>query len=100
MKNDRPREVGLGDLGQLTLRGNVAFAVRCALRVRPWFKLPADAASRREHMEAIDSAIEVAVAYCQREPEEAGRAASAAQRAAVVAGKTCEVTRFAGYAAA
>ena len=46
MKTNQPRVVGLNDLGQLTMRANVAFAVRCAQRIRPCFEIPADAPRR------------------------------------------------------
>ena len=99
MKRDQPRTVGLNDLGQLTLRGNVAFAVRCALRMRPCFELPADAPRGREQTAAIDSAIRIADAFCRGLPLEDGRAALAAQRAGMVAEETYESTNFAGFAA-
>ena len=99
MKSNEPRAVGLHDLGQLTRRANVAFAVRCAERLRPCFKLPADAARRRQQMAAVDGAIRVATAFCQGVPGEVGRAAAAARVASVVAEETGEFTRFAGYAA-
>jgi hypothetical protein len=96
---NQARTVGLNDLGQLTLRANVAFAVRCALRIRPCFNLPADAPRRREQTAAVDTAIRVATAFCQGLPLEPGQAATAALLAAVVAEETCETTNFAGYAA-
>src|SRR5262249_39638953 len=99
MKSNQPREVTLGDLGQLTMRSNLAFAVRCAQRIRPFFTLPADAPRRREQMAAVDAAIRVAAAFCRDLPGEAGRIAEAARVAGVVAEETCEFTRFAGYAA-
>jgi hypothetical protein len=99
MNTNEPRVVGLSDLGQLTLRGNVAFAVRCARRMRPCFKLPADAPRRRLQMVAVDGAIRVAAAFCQGLPVEPGQAAAAARAAGVVADETCEFTQFAGYAA-
>src|SRR5260370_6078856 len=99
MKTDQPRAVGLNDLGKLTLRANVAFAVRCAQRIRPCFKLPADAPRRREQMAAVDGAIRVAAAFCRGLPGEAGRAATAARVAAVVADEAHEVTGYAGFAA-
>jgi hypothetical protein len=99
MKSKQPRAVGLNDLGQLTLRANVAFAVRCAQRIRPCFELPVDAPRRREQLAAVDGAIRVAAAFCQGLPVEDGRAAEAARRAAVVADETCESTNFAGFAA-
>ena len=99
MKNDHARAVALSDLGQLTLRANVAFAVRCAQRLRPCFKLPAEAPRGREQIGAVDGAIRVATAFCRGLPGEAGRAAAAVRQAAVVAEETCEYTSFAGYAA-
>jgi hypothetical protein len=100
MKSDQARVVTLNDLAELTLRANVAFAVRCAQRVRPCFKLPAEAPRRREQTAAVDEAIRVASAFCRGLPEAAGRAAAAARAAGVVAQETGEFTRYAGYAAA
>ena len=99
MKANQGRTITLGDLAQLTLRGNVAFAVRCAHRIRPRFQLPSDAPRRREQIAAIDAAIRVATAYCQGQPLEPGRAAAAARAAAAVADETCESTSFAGFGA-
>jgi hypothetical protein len=97
--DQQARTITLQDLAQLTLRANVAFAVRCAQRARPCFRLPEDAPQRREQMAAVDAAIRVATAYCQGQPLEEGRALAAARAAAVVAEETCEETSFAGYAA-
>jgi len=99
MKSNQPRAVALSDLARLTLRANVAIAVRCAQRIRPCFEPPADAPRRREQMAAVDGAIRVAAAFCRGLPGEAGRAAAAARVAGVVAEETCTFTRFAGYAA-
>jgi hypothetical protein len=99
MQTNQPRPVGLNDLAELTLRANVAFAVRCAQRLRPCFVLPADAPRRHEQTAAVDAAIRVAAAFCQGQPVEVGRAAAAVRLAAVVAAETCEFTGFAGYAA-
>jgi hypothetical protein len=97
MNSDPPRAVGLADLGQLPMRANVAFAMRCALRVMPWFKIPATAPKRREQIAAINNAMAVAEAFCMGVPMEAGRAAVAVERAAVVAEETCSFTCFASY---
>jgi hypothetical protein len=99
MESNQPRVVGLSDLGRLTARANVAFAVRCAQRMRPCFDLPADAPSRREQTAAVDRAIRVAAAFCRGLPGEPGQAAAAVRVARRVADETCEFTRFAGYAA-
>jgi hypothetical protein len=99
MKANQPRAVALGDLGRLTMRANVVFAVRCAQRMRPCFNIPADAPRRREQMAAVDAAISVAAAFCEDLPAEPGRAAMVARTAEVVAEETSEITGFAGYAA-
>jgi hypothetical protein len=99
MKSDHVRAVGLNDLAELTLRANVAFAVRCAQRIRPCFRLPEESARRREQLAAVDAAIRVATAFCLGLPSEPGRAAAAARAAGVVAEETCEWTSYAGYGA-
>jgi hypothetical protein len=99
MESAQPRVVGLNDLGQLTMRSNVAFAVRCAQRIRPCFNLPTDAPRRREQMATVDRAIRVAAAFCQGLPLEAGQAAAAARAACLVAEGTSAVACYAGYGA-
>jgi hypothetical protein len=99
MESNQTREVGLNDLGQLSLRANVAFAVRCAQRIRPRFNLPADAPSRREKLAAVDRAIRVAAAYCEGLPMEPGQAEAALRMAAAVANESDEITSYAGYGA-
>jgi len=99
MNSNQPREVTLQGLAQLSLRANVAFAVRCAKRMRPFFAIPVDAPRRREQVAAVDGAIRVATAFCQSLPPESGLAAAAVQRATAVAQETCQFTRFSGYAA-
>ena len=59
MKSNQSRGIELRDMGQLTLRANVVFAVRCAQRLRPCFKIPADASRRREKLAGTDGAIRV-----------------------------------------
>jgi hypothetical protein len=97
--SDKARAISLSDLGQLTMRGNVAFAVRCAQRMRPRFKLPADAPRRRERLAAVDGAIRVAEAFCRGLPAETGQAAAAVRAALLVAEEASKVTGYAGYAA-
>jgi len=99
MEPTQRHELSFGDLADLTIRANVAFAVRCAQRLRPCFQLPADAPRRREQTFAIDAAIRVATGFCRGEPLEPGRAAAAVKAALIVAEDTCEDTRYAGYAA-
>jgi hypothetical protein len=100
MKSEQARVITLGDLGGLPMRANVAFAVRCAQRLRPCFKLPAEAPRRREQTAAVDDAIRVATTFCRGLPEEPGRATAAARAAGVVAEETGDFTRYAPYAAA
>jgi hypothetical protein len=99
MLKQRPQEVGLHELGQLTLRANVAYAVRCARRIRPCFTLPAETPQRQEQTAAVDSAIRLAEDFCRTLPSASGPASSAARTAGEVAEATCTFTRFAGYAA-
>jgi hypothetical protein len=99
MQSNQPRVVGLNDLGQLTVRANVAFAVRCAQRIRPCFQLPENHPRRREHMAAIDSAIGVAAAFCQGQALDPGRAAAAAELAEAIAEATYQTTNYAAFGA-
>jgi hypothetical protein len=99
MKTNQPRAVGLRDLGQLTIRGNVAFAVRCAQRIRPCFKLPQDHPGGREQTAAVERAIRVAGLVCQGLPTEPGQAAAAARVAERAAAAVSKITGFAGYGA-
>ena len=98
-KSDQVRPVGLNDLGEITLRGNVAFAVRCAERMRPCFKVPADAERKREKTAAVEAAIRIANAFCRGLPLEPGRAAAAVRPATEVAEETGEDTYWSAYAA-
>lgn len=99
MKSNQSRAVGLNDLGELTLRGNVAFAVRCAERMRPCFKLPSAAERQREKTAAVDAAIRIATAFCRGLPGEPGRAAAAVRVATDVAEESGEDTCWSAYAA-
>ena len=98
-KSEEPRVVSLGDLAQLSLRANVAFAVRCAERLRPFFELPDDAPRRTEQIAAVDGAIRIAAAFCAGVTLEPGRALAAARQVLPVADATYEDTRCAAFAA-
>jgi hypothetical protein len=98
-ESDQVRPIGLNELGQITLRGNVAFAVRCAERMRPCFKVPADAERKREKTAAVEAAIRIANAFCRGLPLEPGRAAVAVRPAIEAAEETGEDTCWAAYAA-
>jgi hypothetical protein len=99
MSSSQPRSVGLNDLGQLTMRANVAFAVRCAQRARPRFKLAPNAPRRHDQLLAVDRAIRIATMFCQGLVGEPGQASAAAHAASRVAEATCEFTGYAGYGA-
>ncbi len=99
MNQNQPRAVSLSDLGQLPMRSNVAFAVRCAQRLRPCFRLTAQAPRGREQVAAVDAAIGAATAFCSGLPLEPGHAAAAARKASAVAEATYEFTSYAGFAA-
>jgi hypothetical protein len=92
--------VTLGDLGSLTLRGNVAYAARCARRVRPLFRLPADAAAHDARIAAIDAALQVAADFAHGEEVPAGLVQGVAAAAYEVAEDVHNVAGYAGYAAA
>jgi hypothetical protein len=98
-KAQKPRVVSLADLAQLTLRGNVAFAVRCAKRLRPFFSLPEGAPHRTEQIAAVDGAIRIAAGFCMGVTLEPGRALAAVKLAIPVADATYEDTRCAAFAA-
>ncbi len=99
MDMNQPTIVGLDDMGQLTMRGNIAFAVRCARRIRPCLDPLGKTPPGIEQLAAIDTAIDIAAAFCGGLPVVAGSAAAAAQTAGAVAAATGRVTRNAGYAA-
>ncbi len=99
MNTDNTRALVLGDFAQMTLRANVAFAVRCAQRLRPFFDLPGSTPQSGDQVAALDAAIEAAIDFCQGLPGKKGQAAAAARLAGLVADETGETTCFAGYAA-
>src|SRR5262249_27304054 len=99
METTPPAEVTLGDLGALTLRGAVAYAARCARRLRPLFILPEDSGETREQMVAVDLAIEAAESYAQALSAHPLTPAVVRQ-AYVAAEETGDATHFAAYAAA
>lgn len=53
------------DLEQLSLRGIVAFAARCAKRVQPRYGLAKSIAGFAEHQQALSTAISMAEQFCQ-----------------------------------
>jgi hypothetical protein len=99
MSGQSSRAVGLNDLGQISMRANVAFAVRCAQRMRPCFQLSPDSQRHQEQTAIVDRAIRVAAGFCAGLPAEPGAAARVARAAEAVAEATYDTTNFAGFAA-
>ncbi len=95
-----PAGVSLGDLSNLTLRGNVAFAARCARRVRPLVNMPEDSPARAARLEAMDAALRLAEDFARGEDVSVGLAQGVAGAAAEVAEATYETAGFAVYAPA
>ena len=100
MASEQAVEVTLSDLGQLTLRANVAFAVRCALRVRPRFNFAERTRERQEQAATVDAAIQAADAFARAMSDGHRPIGMVARAAYGVAELTCEQTHFAAYAAA
>ena len=62
---EEEREVTLQDLAELPMRGAVAFAARCALRVQPHFNPPEDLPDRDQAFVVLAEAIRIASAFAQ-----------------------------------
>jgi hypothetical protein len=84
----------------LTLRGNVAFAARCARRIRPLVHLRDDAPARAARLQALDAALQLAEDFARGEEVPAGLAQGVAAATHEVAEDTYEVAGFAVYAPA
>ncbi len=75
--------VFLNDLGLLTLRGHVAYAVRCARRVLPLIRVPEDYPGREDGLATLARAGRLADDFARGKdvsPEEVGPVASDASR--------------------
>jgi hypothetical protein len=70
------------DLDQLPLRAIVAYAVRCAKRVQPRFRLAKSIPDYSTHQAAVAKAVKLAEAFCVRDDVDAAAAADAADTAA------------------
>jgi hypothetical protein len=75
------------ELKRLSLRGLVAYTARCARRVLPFYRLPADAADAADavvHLRAVELAVETAMRFANGDdpdPDEAARVEEAVIRA-------------------
>lgn len=99
VESEAPLPVTLGDLAQLSLRSCVAYAVRCALRMRPRFQIPSEHPAAG-HEAAMDQAIALAAAFARSDATDPARAACAAEFAYGLADATADVTFYSGFAAA
>lgn len=93
-----------GELRELHVRACVAYAARCAMRVRPLLGRAGDHPSAPEHRDTIDRAIGVASRYAENgdaAADEARAAREAAEAVATVAPSALayEVAYAASYAA-
>ncbi len=70
------------DLEQLSLRGIIAFAARCAKRVQPRFRLAKSITGFAEHQRAVSTAVSMAEKFCQLPDINATVAAAGADTAA------------------
>lgn len=93
-------DVGLSDFADVPPRGNVAIAVRCALRLSNLFQLPDDFAQREECQSIYDAALARALAYAQGSADSGERLKELIDATNSMADLTTEVTNYAGYAAA
>jgi hypothetical protein len=95
------REITLQDLGQLCLRATVAFAARCARRVRPGMNtLPDDFPDLEGALAVCDIAITAAEDYAQAKMIPQAKAQEMATAAMEVAEAAFPYRRLGAYAAA
>jgi hypothetical protein len=95
------REITLQDLGALCLRATVAFAARCARRVRPGLAaLPSDFPDRASALATVDAAIQSAEDYSFARINRHAEAEALAQAALAVAETAYPYRGLAAYAAA
>jgi hypothetical protein len=95
------REITLQDLGELSLRATVAFAVRCALRVRPGLNdLPKDFPHREKALATVDAAIAAAADYSRATIKPQAQTAALAAAALQIAETTYSYRKLGAYAAA
>jgi hypothetical protein len=98
---DPAREVTLRDLGDLSMRATVAFAARCARRVRPPLdELPADFPNHDQALGTVDAAIEAAENYARAQMGRQADTEALAQAAMNVAEATYPYGRLGAFAAA
>jgi len=93
-------DLGLSDFAGVPPRGNVAIAVRCALRLSKLFQLPDDFAERGGCQSTYDAAVARALAYAKGGVDSGERLKELIDATYQMADLTEEVTNYAGYAAA
>ena len=98
MEAEDLREPSLNELCSLSVLGNVAFALRCARRMRPKFILPADAPDADKMTAFVDAALCWAEEYVGQGTGKREAAEHLANVTAAIAEATCDDTDFAAYA--
>ncbi len=93
-------DLSLADLADIPPRGNVALAVRCALRLAPFFRLPADFEDREACQSIYDAALARATAYAQGAVDNGDRLQELIDAAYQMAELTTDLTDYAAYAVA
>src|SRR5689334_21535810 len=91
--------ISLPDLYPLAFRAKVAFAVRCAQRLRGLFRLD-DSETSNQHRAAWQAGIDLAYQFLQGQPLDEQHAAAVVKNAYEMAEATYSDTKFAGYAVA
>lgn len=93
------REPSLNELCRLNLLCNVAYAVRCARRMQPRFKPPAEMADAHKLVAIVDAAIGWAEEFAGKGEGDRERGTTLAETASHIADAISEQTDYSAYAA-
>ena len=93
-------DLSLSDLADLPPRANVAIAVRCALRLAGFFRLPADFDDREACQSIYDAALARATAFASGAADDGDRLQELIVAAYQMAEVTTDLTDYAAYAVA
>ena len=93
-------DLSLADFADIPPRGNVALAVRCALRLDRFFRLPADFEDREACQSIYDAALARATAFASGAADDGDRLKDLIAAAYQMAELTTDLTDYAGYAVA
>ncbi len=93
-------DLKLSDLAELPPRGNVAIAVRCALRLAGFVRLPADFEDREACQSIYDAALARATAFANGGADDGDRLQELIAAAYQMAELTADLTGYAAHAVA